>query len=110
MSTNKRFPLQVVPISLILLLVAGAGIYWFFTKGDGEGTLLKKPLDGDTLKIFRVPGGTLSTSGLTKTEMLSKSDKSEWLGTTSSVMRVDAIRPQSSTKGGSSSSSVSTAG
>ena len=90
MSTHKRLSLPVVPISFILLLLVGAGIYWFFNKGDGDGTLPKKPLNGDTLKVFRVPGGTLSTSGLTKTETLSKSDKSEWLGTTSSGMRVDA--------------------
>ena len=74
---NKRLSLLVVPISFILLLLVGAGIYWFFTKGDGDGTLLKKPLDGDTLKVFRVPGGTLSTSGLTITETLSKSNKSD---------------------------------
>ena len=91
MSTNKRISLPVVPISFILLLIVGAGIYWFFNQGDGFGKLPKKPLNGDTLKIFRVPGGTLLTSGLTKTEQLSKSDKSDkWLGTTSSVMRVDA--------------------
>ena len=90
MNTNKRISLPVVPISFILLLLVGTGFYWFFTKGDGDGTFFKKPLNGDTLKVFRVPGGTLSTSGLTKTETLSKSDKSEWLGTTSSVMRVDA--------------------
>ena len=91
MSMNKRLSLLVVPISFILLLLVGAGISWFFTKGDGDGTLLKKPLDGDTLKVFRVPGGTLSTSSLTITETLSKSNKSDWwLGTTSSVVRVDA--------------------
>ena len=70
MNTHKRLSLPVVPISFILLLLVGAGIYWFFTKGDGDGTLPKKPLNGDTLKVFRVPGGTLSTSGLTKTERL----------------------------------------
>ena len=91
MNTHKRLSLPVVPISFILLLVVGAGIYWWFNGGDGDARLPRKPLNGDTLKVFRVPGGTLSTSGLTKTETLSKSDKSDWWrGTTSSVMRVDA--------------------
>jgi hypothetical protein len=90
MNTHKRFSLPVVPISFILLLVVGAGTYWFFNKGDGDAKLPRKPLNGDTMKVFRVPGGTLSAGGLTKTETLSKSDKSKWLGTTSSVMRVDA--------------------
>ena len=90
MATTKRFSLPVVPISFILLLLVGAGIYWWFNRGDGDARLPKMPLNGDTLKVFRVPGGTLSTSGLTKTETLSKSDKSKWLGTTSSVVRVDA--------------------
>jgi hypothetical protein len=91
MKTDSRISFPTVPISFILLLLVGAGIYWWFAVRDGDAKLPKNSLTGDTLKVFRVPGGTLSTSGLTKTEQLSKSDESGWwLGTTSSVMRVDA--------------------
>ncbi len=90
MSTNQRPSLPVVPISFILLLLVVAGTYWWFTKGDGGSKLPRKPLNGDTLKVFRVPGGTLTTSGLTKTEQLSKTDDSMWRGATSSVIRFDA--------------------
>ncbi len=90
MSTNRKTSFPTVPISFILLLVVGSGIVWWFMKGDGTSKLPAKPLNGDTLKIFRVPGGTLSTSGLTKTEQFSKTDENWWRGTTSAVIRFDA--------------------
>ncbi len=90
MNTNNRLSFPTVPISFILLLLVGAGIFWWFTKDQGGPVLPQGRLNGDTMKLIRVPGGTLSTGGLTKTETLSKSDKHEWWGTTSSVIRVDA--------------------
>ncbi len=88
MSTDKRFSFPAVPISFILLLLVGAGIYWFLKRHDGDGGAIG---NGGDIVVSRVPGGTLTTSGLTKSEQLSKRNTSDWwLGTTSSLISVDA--------------------
>lgn len=90
MSKARRLSFPAVPISFILLLLVGAGIFWWLKEDGGLPVLQRGQLHGDTMKLIRVPGGTLSTGGLTKTETLYKSNKRKWLGTTSSVIRVDA--------------------
>jgi hypothetical protein len=91
MSSNKGPSFPTVPISFILLLLTGAGIFWWFQKEKVTIMLPNGRLNGETIKLLKVPtGGSLLTSGLTKTEMLSRSDKHEWRGTTSSKIRVDA--------------------
>lgn len=90
MSKDRRLSFPAVPISFILLLLVGAGIFWWLKEDQSLPVLQRGQLHGDTMKLIRVPGGTLSTGGLTKTETLYKSNKHKWLGTTSSVIRVDA--------------------
>lgn len=91
MGTERRFSFPAIPISFLALLLVGSGIYWWFTQRDNGGDRLPRdPLGADTLKVFRVPGGSLCTGGLTKTELFSKSDTNAWRGTTSSVIRLEA--------------------
>lgn len=76
---------------MVVLALAAGGAYWWITEGGDKGfPLPRKPIGSDTLRVFRVPGGSLSTAGLTKTEQFSKKDEDDWWGTTSSVIRLDA--------------------
>ena len=87
MSSSKR---SSFPWLVILVLVIG-GAYWWYAHRDEDGfPLLRRSIESDTMQVFRVPGGSLSTAGLTKTEQFSKKDEDEWWGTTSSVIRLDA--------------------
>lgn len=76
-----------VPLSFIFLVIVLAVVGWLAWPKDKWPPIMKG--SHETFKVFRVPNGTLTTSGMTKTEQLEKSD-STWRGTTSSVIRVEA--------------------
>src|SRR5258705_2891627 len=88
--TPKKFSLPAVPISFIAFIIVCGVLYWWLWP---EGTGGKQPGPNAAVGIgrfepFRVPGGTLHTNGIVKTEELRK-DVGSSRGTTSSGMRLD---------------------
>ena len=87
----KKFSLPVVPVSFIAFIIVCGILYWWLWP---EGTGGKPPAPNAAVGVgrlepFRMPGGTLHTNGMIKTEELRK-DVGSWRGTTSSGIRFDA--------------------
>src|SRR6185295_6453903 len=87
----KKFSLPVVPVSFIaFIVVCGVLYWWLWSEGKGGRPWGPNAAVGiGRLEPFRVPGGTLHTNGMVKTEELRK-DVGSWRGTTSSGIRFDA--------------------
>ena len=88
--TARKLSLPVVPVSFLALIIICAVLFWWLRPThDGAAPRLDGSVGVGRLEPFRVPGGTLHTNGFVKTEELRRDDGS-WLGTTSSVIRLDA--------------------
>ncbi len=89
-SSSRRLALPAVPVSFILLIVLCAVLWWWLSAGgSGKSPLPDGPMGAGILEPFRVPGGTLQTNGITKTEEFRKV-RGSWRGTTTSGIRLNA--------------------
>ena len=89
-NTPRKLSLPVVPVSFLALIVICALLFaWLRSPRDGVAPGPDRTVGVGRLEPFRTAGGTLHTNGFVKTEELRRDDGS-WLGTTSSVIRLDA--------------------
>jgi hypothetical protein len=87
----KKFSLPVVPVSFIAFIIVCGVLYWWLwpRAGAARPPAPNAAIGVGRLEPFRMPGGTLHTNGMIKTEELRK-DVGSWRGTTSSGIRFDA--------------------
>lgn len=87
---RRRLPFAAVAACFLVLITLGAALWW----GPWDGSPKRSPapdgpLGSGILEPFRVPGGSLQTNGITKTEEF-RSENDSWMGTTASGIRLNA--------------------